>query len=349
MKELLSEEIIVIPHERHNQSQGVITCALLKGYKDEEITEGLAEQGVISCRLIIRNAKSPNPEPIATLILTFNTANPPDRIIIRTGLIERVRLYIPLPRRCFNCHRYGHSGAKCRKLLPVCGRCAEDIIEDHNSETCTQPIKCANCLEPHHVSSKSCPKYLLEKEILTLKTKEHLSFAEARAKINTTFNPTSKSYASAAAMKPKNRTEDTITNNNYLPNLVNEKTDNSPNHRETDVNNNNSNNTPNHSDEQRISTKRTLCRTDSSSPERTEVRKPLNKPPKIPKHDRNHRLHAKNDIEPMETTIPPDRTHKRNSAPDLLELIQKENDILNNARKSFKDKKKEKNAQQHKK
>ena len=183
METLMSEQITVIPHEYHNQSRGVITCAILKGYEDCDIAEGLKDQGVINCRRIIRNPNSNNPELTTTLILTFNKPDPPDRITIRTGLSERVRPYIPLPRRCFNCQKYGHSGAKCRKITPVCARCGEDFDENHKAENCNNPINCIHCKQPHSVSSRNCPKFILEKEILTIKTKEHLTFAEARAKV----------------------------------------------------------------------------------------------------------------------------------------------------------------------
>ena len=201
MTNLLGETVEVTPHEYHNSSQGVITCALLKGYSDDDIVEGLGDRGVIGCRRIIRGPKSPHPEPTTTLILTFNTPNPPDRLVIRTGLTERVRLYIPLPRRCYNCQRYGHSGIKCRKPTPVCIRCGEDMEEGHNPENCLSPVNCPHCHEPHSVTSKTCKKYILEKEILAIKTKEHLTFAEARAKMNLTFG-TTQTY-SAAVTKPR--------------------------------------------------------------------------------------------------------------------------------------------------
>ena len=54
MTELVGEPIIVTPHEQYNQSQGVITCSLLKGYSDDDITEGLSDHGVIACRRIVR-------------------------------------------------------------------------------------------------------------------------------------------------------------------------------------------------------------------------------------------------------------------------------------------------------
>ena len=88
LKTFVSEPITVTPHEHHNQSQGVITCPLLKGYTNEEVTEGLSDHGIIDCRRIIRNPKYAQPEPTASLILTFNSATLPDRISIRTGLTD---------------------------------------------------------------------------------------------------------------------------------------------------------------------------------------------------------------------------------------------------------------------
>ena len=72
MNELMSEPIIVTPHEYRNQSKGVITCSILKGYEDCYIVEGLKDQGVTNCQRIVRHPNSNNPEPTTTLILTFN-------------------------------------------------------------------------------------------------------------------------------------------------------------------------------------------------------------------------------------------------------------------------------------
>ena len=157
MSDLLSEPVVIVPHEVHNQSKGVVTCGILKTFTEEDIVEGLSEHCVIRCRWIVRNPRSPHPEPTATLILTFNTSVLPDSIQIRTGLVERVRLYIPLPRRCFNCQRYGHSSAKCRRPVPICEHCGRDIAGDHPRDRCHLPPSCYHCEEPHSTSSKSCP------------------------------------------------------------------------------------------------------------------------------------------------------------------------------------------------
>lgn len=322
MRVLLSEPITVTPHQQYNQSQGVITCALLKGYSDKDISEGLSEHGVIDCRRIVRKPKSPNPEPTTTLILTFNSSSPPDKIVIRTGLVERVRPYIPLPRRCYNCQNYGHSGAKCRKEIPVCTRCGMDMEEGHTPNSCQLPVNCVHCKENHEVSSKSCPRYILEKEILALKTKEHLTFAEARARIILSQPAGGRSYASATrqviAKRPHGNDTTDINNNTTIESSKNTAT----------------------------SIKRPLQRNESPSPEKTKekrVRQTELSLPKLPNISSTNK-----NCEEMEITRPPEDTTrvKRNSAPNIFSIIRNplpniENDILNSIRKEKKREKKQ--------
>lgn len=314
MTELLREPVTVTPHEHHNQSQGVITCALLKGYSDEDIAEGLAEQGVTCCRRIIRRPKSEQPEPTTTLILTFNTSNPPDRIVIRTGLVERVRPYIPLPRRCFKCHNYGHSGAKCRRQLGVCIQCGGDLIGDHKSETCQLPVQCIHCHQPHSVTSRTCPRYLLEKEILAIKTKEHLTFAEARSKVNLNIITTNKTYATA-----------TVTGNR--PNEERRKT--------TDENNNSTIRQTQNTTQQQ--SKRRLDITHSPTTD-NEIDLP---DIDIPIQSQQSLTRTGSQYASTSTEPPDKKRYRKSSNPNLTSTTQKENDLLNTVRKANKDKKKD--------
>jgi hypothetical protein len=180
---LINEPVEVVPHERFNQSEGVITCALLKDYSEEEIVDGLSHVGVQKAYRMKRKNDNGELENTTTLILTFNTCNPPDRIRIIAGLSERVRPYIPLPRRCFKCQKYGHPKKNCRNEIEICARCSEPCHENHSSNDCTGAIKCYHCKEPHLTTSKKCQRYIMEQEIIATKVKEHLSFYEARQKV----------------------------------------------------------------------------------------------------------------------------------------------------------------------
>ena len=159
----------------------------MKGYTNEEITERLSDHGVIDCRRIIKEPKSSQPVLTAILILTLDSATLPDRINIRR-LTESVLTYIPLQDAGLFDNQNGHSGAKCHRALPVCVRCGLDVEGDHNPDNCQLPINCIHCHQPHCVSTKISFRYLFRKEMLTIKTKEHFTFSEARAKARLTFN-----------------------------------------------------------------------------------------------------------------------------------------------------------------
>lgn len=200
------------------------------------------------------------------------------------------------------------------------------MTDGHTSATCQLPINCYHCREPHEVSSKTCPRYLLEKEILTIKTKEHLSFSEARSKVILTLPAGGRSFASAARQNaPRtNRTQD-INNNSQQPTPIIDETTKS-------------------------SKKRPLQRTESTSPEKSqpkEKRRTYNQSPTTTDSLQTP-LETHNRHEPMETTIPPDfvSSTKRNSAPDIIINSQIEQELLNTMRKTSKDKnrKKEKEA-----
>ena len=129
--------------------------------------------------------------------------------------MKRVREYIPMPRRCKNCQRYGHSIKKlqtnCLQYVSVAvGTVMTIMVLRHAG---SHPY-CLHCRAPHSPAHKGCSKFLMEKEILVIKTKEHLSFQEARARASLSFHQSSRSYASAATENS------TISANNYTPKNV---------------------------------------------------------------------------------------------------------------------------------
>ena len=202
MKTLVKETVIVQPHGRFNVSQGVITSSSLKEYSEEQIVEGLTDQGVSKAYRIKRKADQGNLIPTNSLILTFNSSIPPEKARIWAGYFEQVRQYIPLPRRCFRCQGYGHTTQNCRSSKAYCGVCFEECTTDHTTTTCNRPFYCLHCQEPHATSSKKCTRYLMEKELLAVKTKEQLTFAEARRRINELFPNRKTTYAAAVRTPP---------------------------------------------------------------------------------------------------------------------------------------------------
>ncbi|GFY32565.1 uncharacterized protein TNCV_673201 [Trichonephila clavipes] len=102
------------------------------------------------------------------LILTFSTPDLPQTV--KMAYIRcPVRPYIPNPLRCFQCQRYGHSKNVCRGQ-PTCPRCGES---GHDSVDCTKKEQCLNCKGDHPAYSRSCPTWIIEKEITSVKIKKN--------------------------------------------------------------------------------------------------------------------------------------------------------------------------------
>ena len=77
---------------------------------------------------------------------------------------------------------------------------------------CKNTLKCSNCGGEHYSTSRSCLVWKREKEIVTIKCKEGLSFPEAKKIVETRFNLTV-SYANVTknnSSKPVER-KDAIT------------------------------------------------------------------------------------------------------------------------------------------
>ena len=91
MKTLVKETVTVQPHVRFKVSQGVITSSYLKDYSEEQIVEGLTDQGVSKAYRIKQKTDQGNLIPTNTLIITFNSSVPPEKVCIWAGYFERVR------------------------------------------------------------------------------------------------------------------------------------------------------------------------------------------------------------------------------------------------------------------
>ena len=185
------------PHVTLNQCKGFIFSTDLLKYSEDRLKEEFAEQGVVDVRRI---RKRENGVEISSplLILTFNLLRLPNSIQA-AWLNLKVRPYVPRVRRCFYCQKFGHVRDKCRKAQkgqkPICKNCGE---QEHG--VCTKPSHCINCNGNHDAASNKCTQYIFEKEILTLKAKEHISYREARERV-LSHQPSS-TFAAAVKKNP---------------------------------------------------------------------------------------------------------------------------------------------------
>ena len=169
--------IKVVPAKIGNTQKGVIYAPELCNSSCEEIQEELTSYNVT---LVEKLYRDPDKATVPLYIITFESKTLPEKIAIAYKPYK-VDPYIPQPLRCTQCCRYGHTKKYCRSHV-ICNKCAS---KDHTSDTCQESVsKCINCGGVHSSFDKSCPKYLKEKKICEIKTRQNISFQEARAMVN---------------------------------------------------------------------------------------------------------------------------------------------------------------------
>ena len=186
-RRLTSISLVVEPHRTKNSCRGVINCFDLRDVSDDDIADGLADFGVTAARRILTKRGTVRTNNI---ILTFDSTDMPNEIHV--GYVKvRVRPFVPAPMRCYRCQRFGHTKDNCRGK-PTCSKCAS---QDHTDENCdSETPRCVNCEEgqtPHSAYDRSCPTYVKEKEINTIKATRNISFKEAREVYNQSHPKTS--------------------------------------------------------------------------------------------------------------------------------------------------------------
>lgn len=167
--------VTVTVHRTLNIVKGVISVDELIDCTESEIEEGLKEQGVVSAKRIVMRREGKE-IPTRHIILSFQRHTLPADI--KAGYLScTVRAFVPNPRRCFKCQRFGHSSQVCRGQA-TCPKCSG---KDHTPESCKNEFQCTNCQGAHPVYSRSCPRWQQEKQILKIKTEQNLSYTAAKA------------------------------------------------------------------------------------------------------------------------------------------------------------------------
>ena len=171
--------VTVTPHNALNFSKGTIVCDALDHYTNKDLKQKLIDHDVEE---VYRVEKKENNKTVKTnlYILTFRRTEIPNEVKI--GFLNLpVRLYIPNPRRCFRCHRFGHGINACTHD-PVCAKCGK-TNPGHEFGQCNEDMCCSNCKGPHAATSKQCPIWQLEKKTTERKLTCGLKYPEAKAQI----------------------------------------------------------------------------------------------------------------------------------------------------------------------
>ena len=204
--------VSVSTHRSLNSSKGVISESDLLYVSEAEILENMKEQGVSDVHRIMIT-KNNNKIPTKHIILTINSPKLPQSV--KAGYLEcSVRPYIPNPLRCFNCQRFGHSKTSCRGTL-TCGRCS---AVGHDSQNCNENFSCVNCKGDHPSYSKNCEKWLKEKEIQIIRTKQNLSYPEARKIVESRTPTVGITYAAVTANQKRKKYQSIGTQTECLHN-----------------------------------------------------------------------------------------------------------------------------------
>ena len=180
---ILEIKVKVEPHKSLNIVKGTILYKNRANYSDETILEELRKEKVTAVHQIklkprrgARSISEQHTNPSSLYILSFECNDLPEEVKIGWTILP-VREYIPRPRRCFKCNRWGHGSNTCRGD-PRCINCGKASHE----EECTEPTKCSNCHENHKASSNECFYYRLEQETLIIQTREKTSYWESKSK-----------------------------------------------------------------------------------------------------------------------------------------------------------------------
>jgi len=174
-------------------SKGIIFGVPLS-LTDEDIIEETTSSSVRRLTKFI-NGKRENTE---TVVLTFTQL--PERVNIGFRSY-RVKPYIPLPFRCTNCQKFGHSHNSCNKGV-VCPRCSGN----HTFAECTQKDnpKCSNCNGDHSAAWSGCPKYVQIKQSLKVSVTEKISFRDALLRTKSSVPQSGKPLPVSGTKKPEN-------------------------------------------------------------------------------------------------------------------------------------------------
>ena len=198
-KQLHDIPVNISAHRTMNSSKGVFTCHHLDDYDDKDVLTVLknSDQNIKEMYRIM-TYKNGSQAKTNTFVVTFSTKTLPDKIYVGHYRVK-VRIFIPNPRRCTNCQQFHHTKKFCKNQV-TCSKCGQT---GHDDRSCNLDATCVNCKGSHKASSKECPVWKKEKEIMQYKYENDVSFLDARKKVEESIKSrSSTTYATAVSNIP---------------------------------------------------------------------------------------------------------------------------------------------------
>ena len=186
-------DVTVSEHSTLNFTKGTIHSKRFVDADNETLLNKLKKYDVTDLYKIKRKQDNTLVNT-GTIILTFDKCVLPTHVKIGWKSLE-VREYIPAPRRCYKCQRFNHSSRVCQVQQAICVNCGE---AEHGPD-CKYPAHCVNCDGAHPSSDKGCFYFKMEVEVLATKTKEKLSYGEAKKKVLKRFIKPQVTFADVVA------------------------------------------------------------------------------------------------------------------------------------------------------
>ena len=109
-------------------------------------------------------------------ILTFNQTKLPEKIFVGTER-KYVRKYKIRVIQCKKCWFFGHTAGVCKKTK-TCEKCAAKG-DEHDTEACSESLKCRSCRKAHKASDKNCPQWKKQIDIAKVRADHNVGYRSA--------------------------------------------------------------------------------------------------------------------------------------------------------------------------
>ena len=170
------------PNNSRTTSWGKIFSDELAECEDEDLLEQLQleNNNILIAKRILRGSATDR-KPTSLIRIKSDTPQIPPRVFCFLESFK-FELYIPSPKKCANCKRFGHSASAgpCRSQW-TCNMCAKNHERDQACET--NILTCIYCGPGHGSNDPNCPRYLEEKEIVELSYQHNVSYPQARIQL----------------------------------------------------------------------------------------------------------------------------------------------------------------------